>query len=315
MKILITGGAGFIGAHVAKALIDRGEEVVVLDSFDSLVYPAALKQERLEGMFASANRPRLVTADILDAKLLGTIFAEEKFDKVVHCAALANPGMSLPAAGPYTMVNVIGTLRVLEAARKYDIVQLIFAGSSSVYHDAQTPFREESHPLRPKSPYGAAKAAAEVYCSMWHDLYGLPITVLRFFSVYGPWGRPDMAPFIFTQRLLNDQTLYVTADRRRDFTYIDDIISGIVAALDHKFDYEIINLGRGEAVELTDLVTALEHAAKKKAKVVSRQSPAGEMRVTYADISKAKRLLDYQPKVSVAEGAQHLVDWMKGRLS
>jgi UDP-glucuronate 4-epimerase len=311
MKVLVTGGAGFIGAHVARALLARGEEVVLLDNFDSLLYPASAKESRIAHMFVGLKRPRLITGDILDGKLLATIFAEEKFDKVFHCAALANPGRSVGAAVPYTTVNVVGTLNVLEAARRHDIVQVVFAGSSSVYDDEQTPFSENSYPLRPKSPYGASKAAAEAYCAMWHELYGVPITVLRFFSVYGPWGRPDMAPHIFAKCLLNDQTLEVTPWRQRDFTYIDDIVAGVLVSFDRKLEYEVINLGRGAPVELTDFIAALEAAAKKKARIVTRRASPGEMRVTYADIAKARQLLDYEPKVSVEEGTLHLVTWLK----
>ncbi len=311
MKVLVTGGAGFIGSHVSKALLEAGEEVVVFDNFDGLVYSPTVKQDRIEHMFSAAKRPRLITGDILDQNLVHTVFQEEHFDKVVHLAALANPGKSLEAAEQYTLVNVAGTQHILEAARQHDIVQFIFAGSSSVYNDEQTPFREDSYPLRPRSPYGASKAAAENYCMTWHELYGLPITVLRFFSVYGPWGRPDMAPMIFAQALLNDEVLYVTRDRQRDFTYIDDIVSGVLAALSRKFDYEVINLGRGEPVELTRFIEALEVAAKKKAKIEVREAPAGEMHITYADIAKARTLLDYNPKISFEEGTARLIEWMK----
>jgi len=314
-KILITGGAGFIGSHLAKRLQDEGEQVVLLDNFHPLLYNPALKQQRLDKMFEPHKRPRFLVGDILDNKILETVFSEEKPDKVIHLAALANPALSLDHADEYTLINVVGTLRILEMCRRHDIAQLIFAGSSSVYNDQQTPFVETSYPLRPNSPYGASKAAAEVYCHMWHDLYGLPITVLRFFSVYGPWGRPDMAPMIFARQVLKGETLQVTRDRQRDFTYVSDIVEGIVAAVEKKLDYEVINLGRGEPIELTQFIAALEKAADKKAKIIMRDAPPGEMRITYANTDKARNLLGYKPQVSVEEGAGHLISWLKKEIS
>lgn len=311
MKVLITGGAGFIGAHLAKRLLAEGEEVVVVDDFNSFLYPGELKHARLAAMFKGGAKPRVIVGSILDSDLLDKLFTDEKFDKVVHLAAHPNPGYSVGRAEEYTIVNVIGTLAVLEMCHRHDVVQMIFAGSSSVYNDEQTPFTEDAYPLKPRSPYGASKASAELYCQMWHDVYGLPITILRFFSVYGPWGRPDMAPFIFAQQLLDDEPIGLTADRKRDFTYISDIVDGIVLALEKRFDFEIINLGRGNPVDLQEFVVALEKAAGKTAKIVDRPAPPGELIVTYANVDKAKQLLGYEPKVSVAEGANHLVEWLK----
>ncbi len=308
---MITGGAGFIGSHLARLLLDQDHDVVLLDNFDSLLYPVALKEQRLTNLFSADERPRLLTGDILDVAFMDTVFAEEKFAKVIHLAALANPAVSLKVADRYTMVNVMGTLRVLEMCQKHDISQLIFAGSSSVYNDQQTPFAETSYPLRPNSPYGASKAAAETYCEMWHGLHGIPITILRFFSVYGPWGRPDMAPMIFARQILHGETLTVTKDRQRDFTYVGDIVAGISAAIDKRLEFEIINLGRGDPVDLTEFIAALEKAAGRKAKIQMRDAPPGEMRVTFANTKKAKDLLGYEPKVSVADGAHHIIDWLK----
>lgn len=311
MKVLITGGAGFIGAHLAKRLLAEGEEVVMVDDFNSFLYAGELKHARLAATFEEGAKPRVIVGSILDGDLLDKLFTDEKFDKVVHLAAHPNPGYSVGRAEEYTIVNVMGTLTVLEMCRKHDVVQMIFAGSSSVYNDEQTPFKEDAYPLKPRSPYGASKASGELYCQMWHDVYGLPITILRFFSVYGPWGRPDMAPFIFAQQLLDDEPIGLTADRKRDFTYISDIVDGIVLALEARFDFEIINLGRGDPVDLQEFVAALEKAAGKTAKIVDRPAPPGELIVTYANIEKAKKLLGYEPKVSVAEGAKHLVEWLK----
>lgn len=312
-KILITGGAGFIGAHTAVALMKEGHEIVLLDDFNSFLYPAELKHARLAFLFEK-ERPKVIAGSILDKKLLHQLFTDEKFDKVIHLAAHPNPGFSVGKGEEYTLVNVLGTMNILEACTDHDAVQLIFAGSSSVYNDEQTPFVESAYPLRPRSPYGASKAAAEVYCQMWSDLKGLPITVVRFFSVYGPWGRPDMAPFIFAQQVLNDETIFLSKDRKRDFTYIDDIVQGIVLALEKKFDFEVINLGRGNPVDLRTFIAGIEAASGKKAHMVDREAPPGEMHVTYANIDKAKKLLGYEPKVSVEEGTKKLVEWMKTSL-
>ena len=310
-RILVTGGAGFIGSHVARALVEAGEEVTILDDFNDFLYPSELKQARMALLFKSEKRPTLITGSILDQDLLEKLFTNGKFDKVVHLAAHPNPGFSVDKADEYTLVNVLGTGNILEACSAHDVVQLIFAGSSSVYNDEQTPFVETAYPLNPRSPYGASKAAAELYCQMWSDLKGLPVTVLRFFSVYGPWGRPDMAPFIFSQQVMDDETIFLSKDRKRDFTYIEDIVSGVLLALERKFDFEIINLGRGNPIDLRTFIDAIEKATGKKAHMVDREAPPGEMKVTYANTEKAKKLLGYEPKVSVEEGVHKMVEWMK----
>lgn len=311
-KILITGGAGFIGSFTAKALMEVGEEVVLYDNLDNFLYPTAFKQARIEHLFTKEERPKLIVGDLLDGKLLEEVAAEEHFDKVIHFGALANPGRSMDAPEPYAMVNVIGSLNLLQVVKEFEIPHLIVAGSSSVYNDEQTPFREDAYPLRPRSPYGASKAAMETYCQLWHEQYGVLTTVLRFFSVYGPWGRPDMAPMIFTEKVLSGEVLELSQDRERDFTYIDDIVCGILAAVEKRFEFEIINLGRGEPHKLEDFVGAIEKAASTQANLKPREAPPGEMRQTYANIDKAKELLEYEPKVSIEDGAAKLVDWAKG---
>lgn len=308
-NILVTGGAGFIGAHVAKALVARGDTVTTLDDFNGMIYPAEFKRQRWQTLGAGA---RLVEGSIMDADLLSRLLHAEHFDVVVHLAALPNVSKSYQWPERYEEVNVQGTGNVLRAASETAVNQFIFAGSSSVYNDAQTPFREDHSLGLPPSPYGQSKLAAERLCQQWHEDSGLPITVLRFFTVYGPWGRPDMAPLIFARGILAGQPLAVTnEERQRDFTYIDDTVAGILAAIDYPFPWEIINLGRGEPVDLRQLIVALETAAGKKAIIVEREAPPGEMRVTFADISKARRLLHYVPQIPVTEGAQRLVDWRK----
>lgn len=314
-KILITGGAGFIGAHTAKRLQAEGHEVVLFDDLNSFLYPASLKEDRLKFLFEGLQQPRFVQGSVLDERAVAELFETEKFDKVLHFAALANPGASVGAEKAYADVNILGTINILKACTEHDVSQLIFAGSSSLYNDEQTPFSEDAYPLVPRSPYGASKAAAEDYLRMWNSLHGLSITVLRFFSVYGPWGRPDMAPFIFAKQVIAGETLAVTRDRKRDFTYIRDIEDGILAAVDKPFDFEVINLGKGQPQNLREFITEIEKAAGKKAVLEDREAPPGEMRITYADISKAKRLLGYEPEVSIEEGVVHLVEWMQEHFS
>lgn len=312
MKILVTGGAGFIGSHMVKALLERGDTVTIIDNFNDLLYPSSLKEERLEKFIGENDKLGVVHGDINDENVLKEAFSGEPVDVVLHLAALANPKTSLNAEEEYTHANVNGTLAVLKAATANKVRKLVFAGSSSVYNDGQTPFNENSYPLFPRSPYGASKAAAEIYCSMWHDLHGLPITVLRFFSVYGPWGRPDMAPMIFASNLLTDKPIELNRDeRKRDLTYIGDVVPAILAAVDTDLGFEVINVGRGEPINIKDLVGALEKASGVEAVIKERETPAGEMRVTYADISKARKLLDYAPTVSVGEGAEKLIEWLR----
>jgi UDP-glucuronate 4-epimerase len=312
MKLFITGGAGFIGAHVAKAALTAGHTVTLFDDLNDMLYPKDLKIKRLTALVG--ENAALIEGNILEIDVLNQTIATSEPDIILHFAAHANPGVSLLHANAYTRVNVEGTLNVLQCATANKVNKLIFAGSSSVYNDEQTPFTEDSYPLRPKSPYGAAKAAAENYCAMWHELYGLPVTILRFFSVYGPWGRPDMAPWIFAERLLKGKSIQLNKDNReRDFTYIDDIVDAVMASLTVNIAYEIINVGRGEPINLKQFIQALEYATGMKAKITSRETPPGEMQVTFADITKAKNLLGYNPQTS-HEGTKKLVNWMQTEL-
>lgn len=312
MKIFITGGAGFVGAHVAGTLLDRGDEVVVLDDFSDLVYSAEFKKKRLKHVIGEHDKLTFIEGSLNDPVLLNRIFKNTKFDAVIHLAAHPNPKVSLSRAYEYSMVNELGTVSLLEAMKKADVKRLIFAGSSSVYNDVQTPFDEAASDLRPQAPYGVSKLAAEHYCRIWHELYGFDVTVLRFFTVYGEWGRPDMAPWIFAESILNDKTIELSKDRQRDFTYIGDITRGVVKAVDTALSgFEIINLGRGKPVELQYFVRCLAQAAGKKVNIVDREAPAGEMRITFAKVEKAKKLLQWEPEVSVEEGTQRLMIWLK----
>lgn len=308
-KILVTGGAGFIGAHLTKALTARGDRVVALDDFNEVIYPAAFKRQRWAALGTGAQ---LVEGSILDVGMLNKLFHDEHFDTVVHLAALPNVSKSYQFPEQCEKVNVRGTENILRAASETAVNHVIFTGSSSVYDDTQTPFREDQVLGTPPSPYGMSKLKAERLCQQWHEKTGLPVTILRFFTVYGPWGRPDMAPLTFARGIVEGKPISVTKEeRQRDFTYVDDTVAGIVAALDHPFPFEIINLGRGEPVSLPGLIAAFEAAAGAPAIVEERETPPGEMRTTFADITKARQLLKYAPTVPVTEGAKRLIAWLK----
>lgn len=313
MKLLITGGAGFIGAHLAAALLKNDHQVTILDDFSPLLYSAALKQARLLHLVGNERQVVIVKGSILDLPQLHVVFSQGQFDAVFHFAAHANPGKSVQMPTLYHEVNVQGTKNVLQLAAEYSSGRVVFAGSSSVYDDTHVPFQEEAYPLSPKSPYGESKVLAEELCRAWYAKHHTPLTILRFFSVYGPWGRPDMAPLIFSYRILLGQKISVThTARQRDFTYIDDIIAGTMATLNLPAGFEIINLGRGEPTDLRQLIAAIEEATHKKAQIEYRDDPPGEMRITYADITKAKQLLAFTPQVSVPTGVERLVAWVKG---
>lgn len=315
-NILVTGGAGFIGAHVSHALQARGDTVVVLDNFTDFLYPKEYKKDRWGHIFSDkSDQPEVIEGSIMDSDLLESVVKEHNIDTIIHLAAHPNPGFSVGKAEEYESVNTLGTIKVLQAAVAGDVKQFIFAGSSSVYNDEQTPFCEDMYPLRPRSPYGVSKAAAEAYVTMWHDLYDLPVTILRFFSVYGPFGRPDMAPNIFAEKVLKEETIELTPNRERDFTYIDDTVNGILLAVDTPFDYELFNLGRGEPTGLREFIAGIEQASGKTATIIDRKEPPGEMRVTYSDTNRAKEKLGYEPKVSVEEGTAKLVEWMQEYLN
>lgn len=308
-KILVTGGAGFIGAHLTQALTARGERVIALDDFNEVIYSASLKRQRWQALGSGA---RLIEGSILDEDTLTDLFHSEHFDAVVHLAALPNVSQSYQFPEQYEQVNVRGTENILRAASETAVNQIIFASSSSVYNDTPMPFREDQVLGRPRSPYGQTKLKAEQLCAAWHEKTALPVTILRFFTVYGPWGRPDMASLAFARGIVEGMPISVTKEeRQRDFTYVDDTVTGIVAAVDHPFPLEVINLGRGEPASLRGLIVALETAAGRKAIIEERAAPPGEMRITYADISKARKWLKYNPQVSVAEGAKRLVGWLR----
>ena len=310
--ILITGGAGFIGSHVVEKLLGQDKKVVCLDNFDPF-YDPSIKRANLAHAVKNKNF-HLVEDDILNRAVLDKLFREHRIETVFHCAARAGVRPSIQDPFSYQKVNVEGTLNLLEAARTYRIRNFVFASSSSVYGaGSRLPFTEEDPADRPLSPYAATKRAGELLCHTYHHLYGLPVTSLRFFTVYGPRQRPEMAIHQFT-RLIDlgkPLTLYGDGTSSRDYTHIDDIVEGVLAALSAPIGSEVINLGGSRVTELRQLVILIEKALGKKATVEFRPEQAGDVPITFADVGKARRLLGYEPRTPIEEGIQKFVEWYK----
>ncbi|MGD8241155.1 MAG: GDP-mannose 4,6-dehydratase [Armatimonadota bacterium] len=308
MSILVTGGAGFIGSHLAEALLARGESVTCLDNFDPFYDPAA-KRRNLE-QASESERFRLVEGDIRDIGLLRELLGDGSIRCVVHLAAKAGVQPSLRDALAYQEVNVTGTVTVLEAMRESDVQQLIFGASSSVYGgNPDVPFSEDAELVCQISPYAASKRACELYCRTYHHLHGIPTTCLRFFTVHGPRQRPDLAIHLFTHKILAGETITMYGNQSRDCTYVSDIIDGVLAAIDRPLDFEIINLGDSRPVTVRQMIAAIEEATGVEAKIEHAPERPGDPPTTYADISKAGQLLDYDPKVSLEDGVRRFVEW------
>ena len=310
--ILVTGGAGFIGSHVIERLLAEGSRVVCLDNFDSF-YDPAVKHANL----ASAQKKssfRLIEGDIRDESTLDGLFREERIEAVFHAAARAGVRPSIQDPVLYHDVNVQGTTRLLEAVRSSQVKNFVFASSSSVYGIAnRTPFSEEDPADFPISPYAATKRAGELLCYTYHHLYGLPVTCLRFFTVYGPRQRPEMAIHKFTRLIDSGRPVPVFGDgtSRRDYTYISDIVEGVIRALAKPRPYEILNIGGSQTTELRNLVAKIETALGKKAQIEAMPLQAGDVPLTFAAVSKAKRLLGYEPRTSIEEGLKKFVEWYR----
>lgn len=312
MKTLITGGAGFIGSHTTTALLERGDQVVCLDNFNDYYSPA--RKRKNVAPFLAHPAYKLYEADIRDATALEKVFDQENVDKVIHIAAMAGVRYSLQRPDLYAQVNVEGTVNVLECARRHQVANFVFASSSSVYGArSKAPFREDDPVSQPISPYAATKRAAELITYAYHHLYGLRCTSLRFFTVYGPRGRPDMAPYLFTRWIFEDRELSMFGDgsSRRDYTYIDDIVAGVVAALDADLSFEIINLGNSQTIALGDFIAVVEEVVGKKARIVQVPPQPGDVPLTCADIAKARRLLGYEPRTDIRAGMAHFADWYR----
>ncbi len=310
MKVLITGGAGFIAHHLATALIKKGWSVSLLDNFNDFYNPE-LKRKNIQDLKNLGCGP-VHTVDILDRIKLKQVFENDRPEIIVHLAAWAGVRPSLEKPEIYASVNVTGTVNLLECARDYSIRSFIFGSSSSVYGgNTKTPFSEEDPVDKPVSPYAATKRAGELICYTFAHNYSMPITCLRFFTVYGPRQRPEMAIHKFAQLMYEDKEiqLFGKGDSRRDYTYVEDIVSGILAAIETNPSFEIINLGESQTTTLLELVEHLENALGIKARRRFLPDQPGDMSVTYADISRAKRILGYNPKRPIKEGIQLFADW------
>lgn len=312
MKILVTGGAGFIGSHLCARLLDLGHMVTAMDNFNTY-YTPAVKRDNVSGLLAHP-RFQLVEGDILDQPLLQRLFEENGFADVVHLAARAGVRPSIQEPQLYDQVNVTGTINLLELARTHQVQKFIFASSSSVYgNNRKAPFSEADAVDHPISPYAATKRAGELICYTYHHLYGLSTTCLRFFTVYGPRQRPDMAIHKFARLITAGQPLPVFGDgeSRRDYTYIDDILLGIEAAWTHCRGYHIYNLGESQTVALRHLIHLLEEALEKKARLEFHPDQPGDVALTCADISRAQTELNYHPQTKIEQGIPRFAAWFK----
>ncbi len=314
MNILVTGGAGFIGSAVAKALMDRGDTPIIIDNFNDY-YDPKLKRDRISLFLGEyVGQFRLYEGDIRDRAFLDSVFETEKPEKIVHLAAMAGVRYSLERPELYADVNIMGTLNVLECARKYGTTHLVYASSSSVYgENAKVPFSESDPVDHPVSVYAATKKATELLANVYGSVYGLKTTGLRFFTVYGPWGRPDMGVFKFVANIVDGKTidLYNGGDMRRNFTYIDDIVSGTLVTLDADLPVgSVMNIGGDQDEALSDYIAAVEKYAEKRA--VTRMLPMqqGDVTRTVADISKL-RSLGWAPSTRIDDGVARFVAWYR----
>lgn len=313
--ILLTGAAGFIGSHTAERLVLRGDHVVGLDSFDSY-YSPAVKRQNVEPLSQHQNF-ELVEGDIRDEVLLHRLFQKHHFNSVIHLAAMAGVRASVEEPNHYFDVNLMGTLKLLEACRLTGCSRFVFASTSSAYgRTERIPFVETDAADRPLAPYPASKRAAELLGCTYYEMHRVHFTAVRFFTVYGPRNRPDMLPFLVMDSIRRGKPfpLYNSGEMYRDWTYVDDIVDGLVAALDNPLGYQIINLGRGEPVHLGDFVNTLTRLAGAPPKHYSAPMPAADVQRTFANIDKAARLLGYRPKVSVDEGVRRFFDWYEARI-
>ncbi len=333
MKVLVTGAAGFIGMHTAATLLARGDEVVGIDNLNDY-YDPQLKLDRLALLAAlpDAERFRFEKLDLADGPGMAALFARERFDRVVHLAAQAGVRYSLENPGAYAQSNLVGFVNVLEGCRHHEVEHLVYASSSSVYGgNVKMPFAESDPVDHPVSLYAATKKANELMAHTYSHLYGLPTTGLRFFTVYGPWGRPDMAPMLFTRAILAGEAIKVFnhGQMRRDFTYIDDIVEGVVATLDRipvgdeAFNreqpnsssswapYRVFNIGNSEPVALMDFIGALEKTLGQEAIKNFQPMQPGDVVATFADTSRLEAWTGVHPTTSVVDGVKHFADWYR----
>ena len=312
MTVLITGAAGFIGSHLCERLLSEGCAVVGLDNFDEF-YSPQVKRANIAGLIGSSGF-EMIEGDIRDAGCVEGVLAKKGFDIIVHLAAKAGVRPSIEDPVGYSDVNVNGTVVLLEGAKKCGVKKFVFGSSSSVYGDnSKVPFSEDDDAGFPISPYGATKKAGELICRTYSYLYDINVACLRLFTVYGPRQRPDLAIYKFSKLIEAGKPIPVYGDgsMKRDFTYIDDIVGGIVRAMRRCDGYEIYNLGRSQPVRLDELISAIENALGRKAIINRLPMQPGDVRQTYADVTKAQTKLSYKPKTKLPEGLEHFVQWLR----
>ncbi len=312
MNILVTGGAGFIGSHLCEKLISLESKVICIDSFDDFYNPA-IKENNISEI-AGNKCFKLYRSDITSINQMEEIFSKTNIDIVIHLAARAGVRPSIQNPLLYEKVNILGTMNLLECCKKYNITKFIFASSSSVYGgNKKLPFSEEDNVDHPISPYAATKKAGELVCYTYYDLYKISVYCFRFFTVYGPRQRPEMAIHKFTRQILGGEEIEIYGDGSslRDYTYIDDVISGMVNSLDRIKGFEIINLGNSKMVRLIDLIRLIETATGKKTFLKFIDSQPGDVFATHADIRKAEKMLKYFPGTDIKEGLIKFVKWYK----
>lgn len=310
MRYLVTGGAGFIGSHLCDALLARGDTVICLDNFTPYYDPA----RKRANILAAQQHPgfTLAEADLRDPQALEQVFEQHRPQRIAHLGAMAGPRPSVAQPFLYEDVNVRGTMHIMDLARRFDVQGVVIASTSSVYGASPTPWTEETSSDRPLSPYAATKKAAEVIGYTFSYQYRLPTRVVRFFTVYGPRGRPDMTPYLFVRAMEQEEPITLFNGGigvYRDWTYVDDIVRGVMAALDSDLPFEIFNLGNSAPVQLSDFVATLERITGLRALIEARPLPAADPPITYAQIDKAARLLGFVPNTRLEDGLEQFWRW------
>ena len=308
--ILVTGGAGFIGSHLCERLLREKKKVVCLDNFSNF-YPPQIKEDNIKNFKNNADFS-LIRGDILDTELLEKIFSKRSISKIIHLAAIAGVRQSLANPSSYIDIDIKGTVNLLEAAKKYKIAHFIFGSSSSVYGTgSRIPFREDEKNTIPVSPYAASKLSAEIFCQTYTKLYKIPTTILRFFTVYGPRQRPEMAIHKFTRLIRQGKSLtqFGSGESVRDYTFIDDVIEGVVKSMQKKFSFEVFNLGNSKTVRLSKMIKTIGERLGIEPKISKTPDRLGDVPITCADISKAKKMLGWKPEVSFEQGVERFVNW------
>jgi UDP-glucuronate 4-epimerase len=314
MNVLVTGCVGFIGSHLVESLLRRGDTVFGLDNFDDY-YSKDIKIKNLESI-GNSDKFIFIEGDIRDLILLERLFSQKEIDAIIHLAARAGVRPSIELPQLYCEVNVIGTTNLLELANKFKVSNFVFASSSSVYgNNTSLPFKENDVVDYPISPYAATKKAGELICYTYHQLYNLNVSCLRFFTVYGPRQRPEMAISKFVDLIKKGKEIevYAKGQSLRDYTYVQDIVNGIILSLDKSIGYNIFNIGGGKPIKLIDLINVIEQKLNIKANIKYLESQPGDVDITYADSSKAYNILGYESLITIEEGVEKFLNWLNDK--